>query len=452
MSTIDIDLCKEPAPASGIERWDHSREEWSSRRDIGPYRRNDPGFARVTSGEPGSTIGFGGGGGAPDLLLRVAQRLAPTDGRLAREVYLEALSFEISRGLGNRFGVSAVCKAAQAAPPVPGLPQPTDLALDGLIKRFTEGYAAGLSQLRRALDAFAAWDDMTGRGRWGRLMNSIAMDLWDDRRWQDVATSRTAGGEAAGRSARDAAAADANLGIVVSSDCRAISTDAYAKAVICNGLGRYEEARTAARWAVERDDLGLSGWALSELVEASTRTGQNGLATEALARLRDRTRASGTDLALGIESRACALVTEDQAVEVHYRKSIDYLGRTSVPIHLARSHLVYGEWLRREGRRVDARLQLRSAQMMFDDIGSDAFAERTHRELVATGETVHKRTVAAYTELTPQEDEIARLASSRLTNSEIAVRLFISPRTVEWHLRKVFTKLGVTSRRELRFS
>ena len=170
---------------------------------------------------------------------------------------------------------------------------------------------------------------------------------------------------------------DADLGIVVSSDSRSISTDAYSKAVICNGLGRYEEARAAARWVVERDDLGLSGWALSELVEASIRTGQKGLATRAFMRLRNRTRVSGTNLALGIESRACGLVSEGEVADVHYRESIEYLGRSHVPIQLARSHLVYGEWLRREGRRVDARLQLRSAQMIFEATGSKAFAERT---------------------------------------------------------------------------
>jgi DNA-binding CsgD family transcriptional regulator len=452
MSTIDIDVPKELAPPSGIERWGDPRRKSTFHRNIDPLLHDDPGSVQVAPGDPESTVGVGGEGGAPGLLLRVAQRLAPTDERLAREVYLEALTLEISRGARSRSGLSAVCQAAQALPPVPESPRPTELALEGLIKRFTEGYASALPQLRAALDAFAAWDDMTDRERWSRLMSSIALELWDDRRWQDMATRRTPGGEGARRAAREAAPVDANLGMVVSTDYRSFSTDAYAKAVICNGLGRYEEGRAAAQWVAERDELGLSGWALSELVEASIRTGHDRLATEVLNRLRDRTRGSSTDLALGIESRARALVTEGQAAEVHYRESVEYLSRTHVPIHLARSYLVYGEWLRRQGRRVDARLQLRGAEMMFGDMGSDAFAERTRRELLATGETVHKRTVAAYTELTPQEDEIARLASSRLTNSEIAVRLFISPRTVEWHLRKVFTKLGVTSRRELRFS
>ncbi len=452
MSTTCVDLRELPAPVTEVAPCEEPRKEWTSFGDVDLSLRDAPGFVHATAPRPESTLGIGGDGGASNLLLRVAERLAPTDGRLAREVYLEALTLEISRGLRSKFGVSAVCKAAHAAPPAPGSPQATDLALDGLIERFTEGYAAAMPQLRRALDTFAASDDMTDPERWGRLMTCIAMDLWDDHRWQDVATRRLADGEEAGGDVPYGAMVDADLGIVVSTDYRSISTQAYSKAVICNGLGRYEEARAAARWAVECDDLGLSGWALSELVEASTRTGHHGLASLAFTRLRNRTHASGTDLALGIESRACALVTEGQAAEVHYQQSIEYLGRAHVPVHLARSHLVYGEWLRREGRRVDARLQLRSAQVMFDDMGSKAFSERTCRELLATGETVHKRTFSAYSELTPQEDQIARLASSRLTNSEIGTQLFISPRTVEWHLRKVFTKLGVTSRRELRFS
>jgi DNA-binding CsgD family transcriptional regulator len=388
----------------------------------------------------------------PDLLLRVAERLTPTDARLAREVYLEALSVEISRGTGSNLGVSAVWKALQAAPPAPGSPQATDLALDGLIERFTEGYSAALAPLRRALDAFTAHDDTTDRGRWGRLMTSIALELWDDKRWLAVAARRRASGHETGRAIPLDAMIDANLGMVAPADCRSVSTEAYSKAVICNGLGRYEEAREAARWVVEREDLGFSGWALSELVEAATRTGRSDLATQGLTRLRDRTQASGTELALGIEARACALVTEDQAAEVEYRRSIEYLCRTSVRAHLARSHLVYGEWLRRENRRVDARLQLRIAQMIFDDLCSKSFSERTCRELLATGEMVQKRLVPTYCELTPQEEHIARLASNRLTNSEIGTQLFISHRTVEWHLYKVFKKLGVTSRRELRLS
>jgi DNA-binding CsgD family transcriptional regulator len=452
MSTMCVDLREEPVPAAEIEPCGQVCKQSAPLRDVDLILGDEPSFVGVTLPYPQTPIVTGNDGAGPDLLLRVAERLAPTDERLAREVYLEALSLEISRGRRNNTGVSAVCKAAQAAPLAPGAPQATDLALDGLIKRYTQSYAAALPELQRALDAFATRDDRTDHARWDRLMTFIAMDLWDDRRWQDVSARRPAASEQAGLSAPRGATDDANLGMAVSTNYRSISTDAYSKSVICNGLGRYEEAKDAARWVVERDDLGLCGWALSELVEASTRTGHDALAAQAHTSLRDRARASGTDLALGTESRASALVSEGEVADVHYRDSIEYLGRTSVLVHLARSRLVYGEWLRREGRRVDARSQLRSAQMMFDELGSRAFAERTHRELLATGETVHKRTFSAYSELTPQEDQIARLAGSRLTNSEIGTQLFISPRTVEWHLRKVFTKLGVTSRRELRFS
>jgi DNA-binding CsgD family transcriptional regulator len=452
MSTMCIDLREEPATGIGVDRCDQDCKQWEILRDVDPCLPDDQSIVQVPTTCPEKMVSVGTDGTASDLLLRVAQRLAQTDGRLAREVYLEALSLEIFRSLASSSGASAVFKAAQTAPPVLGQPQATDLALEGIINRYTRDYAAALPELRRAIDAFVAWQDMTDRRRWGWLMSCVAMELWDDQRWQNVMAKRTAGGDEAGQPALRGAPVDANLGMVVLTDYRSVSTDWYSKAVICNGLGRYEEARAAAGRVVERDELGLSGWALSELVEACTRTGNSGLAIQALASLRERANAAATDLALGIESRACAVVTEGEAAEDHYRGSIEYLGRTYATIHLARSHLVYGEWLRREGRRVDARLQLRKAQTMFDDMGSRAFSERTRRELLATGETVHKRTFAAYSELTPQEDQIARLASSRLTNSEIGTQLFISPRTVEWHLRKVFTKLGVTSRRELRFS
>jgi DNA-binding CsgD family transcriptional regulator len=449
MSVVSIKPRQESGFATGSMQCERRRQQSTLGGHVDPVRRDDPALVHASHSDPESGTGAGRWSGAPDLLLRVAERLTPTDGQLAREVYLEALSVEIAQG-GSTMGPSAVCKAAQAAPLVSASVQPTDLVLDGLITRFTAGYAAALSQLRQALDAFAAWDDLAERQRWGRLMTCIAMDLWDDRPWEDAVTTRAARGQEAATAGRHAATVDAVLGTAVSTDRRSVWSDGYSRAVICNGLSRYEDAASAVCWAVERDELGVSGWALSELVEASSRTGHQDLANLALDRLRDRTHASGTGLALGIESRARALITGGPTADVHYRKSIEYLGGTAVSVHLARSHLVYGEWLRREGRRVDARLQLRRAQAMFDEMRSRIFVERTCRELVATGETVRKRTGAAYRELTPQEDQIARLASSRLTNSEIATRLFISPRTVEWHLRKVFMKLGVKSRKDLR--
>jgi DNA-binding CsgD family transcriptional regulator len=191
-------------------------------------------------------------------------------------------------------------------------------------------------------------------------------------------------------------------------------------------------------------------WALVELVEAAQRGGHTELAHGALEQLAETTQPCGTDWALGIEARSRALLIDGAAAEELYREAIDRLSRTRLRPELARAHLLHGEWLRREGRRVDAREQLRTAHDMFTTIGMDAFAERSRRELLATGETVRKRTVEALDELTPQEAQIARLASEGRTSPEIGAQLFLSPRTVEWHLRKVFAKLGVSSRRELR--
>jgi DNA-binding CsgD family transcriptional regulator len=191
-------------------------------------------------------------------------------------------------------------------------------------------------------------------------------------------------------------------------------------------------------------------WALTELVEAAARSGEPAVAAGALQRLAETTQAAGTDWALGIEARSRALVTEGDAAEGHYREAIERLGRTRIRVELARAHLLYGEWLRRGGRRLDAREQLRTAHEMCTAMGLEAFAERARRELQATGETVRKLSVETRDELTPQEAQIARLAGDGQTNPEIAAELFISPRTVEWHLRKVFAKLGISSRRQLR--
>jgi DNA-binding CsgD family transcriptional regulator len=220
--------------------------------------------------------------------------------------------------------------------------------------------------------------------------------------------------------------------------------------VVCNGLRRYEEAVTAAQQACwDPVDLYGSGWALPELVEAAVRCGQAGLARDALERLAATTQPAGTDWGLGIEARSRALVSEGAAADELYREAIDRLGRALRP-ELSRAHLVYGEWLRREGRRLDAREQLRTAYEQFTAIGMEAFAERARMELLATGEKVRKRTVGTRDELTAQERQIAELAGNGLSNPEIAAQLFLSARTVEWHLRKVFAKLGVSSRGQLR--
>ena len=199
----------------------------------------------------------------------------------------------------------------------------------------------------------------------------------------------------------------------------------------------------------EYDDVVL-GWSLTELVEAAVRCGQPARASDALQRLSETTRASGTDWALGTEARSRALLSEGERAENCYREAIERLGRTRMHPALARAHLLYGEWLRRENRRRDARTQLRAAYDMLSTMGAEAFAERARRELLATGGTVRKRTVETVSELTAQESHIARLAVDGRTNMEIGAQLYLSVRTVEWHLGKVYTKLGVGSRRDLR--
>jgi DNA-binding CsgD family transcriptional regulator len=225
----------------------------------------------------------------------------------------------------------------------------------------------------------------------------------------------------------------------------------WASALLYNGLGRYEEALVPAQQAGENpDELLFSTLALVELTEAAVRSGKSELAADALARLSQATAASGTDWAFGVEARSRALLTEGKAAEPFYRQAIQALKRTRVRVELARAHLLYGEWLRRERRRVDAREQLRIAHQLFTDFGMEAFAERARIELEATGEHARKRTVETRDDLTPQEAQISRLAADGATNQEIAAQLFISPSTVDYHLRKAFRKLGVKSRHQLK--
>jgi DNA-binding CsgD family transcriptional regulator len=229
-----------------------------------------------------------------------------------------------------------------------------------------------------------------------------------------------------------------------------IALAGYASAVLNNGLGNYEKAMDGAKRASDDGDFGYSGAALPELVEAAARSSKPEVATAALCRLEERTQAAGTDWALGILARSRALLSHGEDADALYRESISRLARTRIRVEHARAHLLYGEWLRREGRRVDARDQLRSAHKMFSRFGTEAFCERARRELLATGETAPRRTLENRDVLTPQEVQIARMASDRQTNPEIGAKLFISPRTVEYHLRKVFTKLDINSRKELR--
>jgi DNA-binding CsgD family transcriptional regulator len=222
-------------------------------------------------------------------------------------------------------------------------------------------------------------------------------------------------------------------------------------AVLHNGLGRYEEALAAAQQAGEDTHASWwRNWGLVELIEAAVRSGKPELAADALGQLSQTTAASGTDWALGIEARSRALLSDNETAERLHREAIERLERTRVRVELARAHLLYGEWLRRERRRLDAREQLRTAHQLFTEFGMEAFAERARVELEATGEHARKRSVETRDDLTPQEAQISRLAADGATNQEIAAQLFISPSTVDYHLRKAFRKLGVKSRHQLK--
>jgi DNA-binding CsgD family transcriptional regulator len=448
------------------------------------------------------------GSDAPPLLLSAAQGLEPLDAMLARETYLEAIAATIFAGrLSSGPGVLEVAEAASAAPPAPEPPRTIDLLLDGLATRFTDGYAAGVPALRRALDAVSEDDGHTEDDiRWLWLACRIAPDLWEDEAWHELATrqlrlARDAGaltvlplaatyragvhvhaGEFAAAAAlieeADAiTAATGNAPLMYTSlvlaawrgqeaqavelieasredatrrgEGRAVTLAEYATAVLYSGLGRYQAALAAAQRACEHDDLGLFAWALIELVEAAARSREPELAADALEQLSERTRLSGTDWALGVEARSRALLSNGRAAEDFYLEATERLGRCRIRVHLARTQLLYGEWLRRENRRIDARETLRAAHEMFSAMGAEAFAERAARELLATGEKARKRTADTRGQLTAQETQIAELARDGHSNPEIGAQLFISPRTVEYHLHKVFTKLEIGSRNEL---
>jgi DNA-binding CsgD family transcriptional regulator len=407
-----------------------------------------------------------------------------------------------------------VAEPARRAPKTPGRPRPTDLLMDGLAIRLTDGHAASLPTLRAALsdilDAAQRGEGDVMRWFWQGFpvaSESATGEMWDDGCWHALATTAV-------RLARDAGALavlplalatragvyvfggdlDAASALIEEADAIAASTGyeplryhaltvavwrgreaeavqmieaaekrAVARgegriigligalsAMLYNGLGRYSDALTAAQRSCEHEDLGFGGWVVGELVEAAARCGERAVARDALAKLSDLTQAAGTDWALGILAGARALLEEDHAAEDLYREAIDRLGRTRIGAYHARAHLVYGEWLRREHRRVDAREQLGIAHEMFNRMGAEAFAERARRELLATGEKARKRAAGSGEGLTAQEAQIAQLAGAGLTNQEIGAQLFISAHTVEWHLRKVFAKLGIRSRRQLR--
>jgi DNA-binding CsgD family transcriptional regulator len=446
------------------------------------------------------------GSDVPPLLLKAAKRLEPLDARLARETYLQALSGAVSAGrFATGGGLRKAAEAARASPAVPQPPSAPNLLLDGLALLITEGYAAAAPTLKRALSAFSSEDISTEEGlRWLWLACPAAQILWDDQSWDLLSTrhvqlARDAGAlgvlpialaqrtglhlyqgdfaEAAALIDEATAIAEATgiqlppyaaLGLaalrgqerqaseliktstkdtVRRGEGRGLNFVQWGIAVLDNGLGRYQDALAAAQQTGE-DPLEqvFSTWAAAELIEAASRSGVPGHAAGALQRLSDSARASGSDWALGVEACARALLSEGKTAERLYREGIGRLARTRVRVPLARARLLYGEWLRRENRRIDAREQLRTAHEMFASMGADGFAERAARELRATGERVRKRTTDVPAELTAREVQIARLAGDGLSNPEIAARLFMSSRTVEYHLHKVFTKLGISSR------
>jgi DNA-binding CsgD family transcriptional regulator len=449
------------------------------------------------------------GSDAPPLLLKAARQFEPLDSRLARETYLDALAAAIFAGrLALGGGVREVAEAARAAPPPPGPARGPDLLLDGLALLVTEGYPAGAPVLRQAVSAFRGTDVSREEGlRWLWLAShaaEIVMDYasWDVLSDRQVTLARDAGAlialpiafntrarvhlfagefaeaaamvaqaesviEATGSSIapygalalavfRGRKAQAAHLIQTATDDVRrrgegeGLNFVQWAAAVLCNSLGRYEEALAAAQRASEDSPtVRFASWALVELIEAAVRSAVPERAAGALQRLSGIARACGTDWALGAEARSRALVSDGEAAESLYREAIDRLGRTRLCVELGRAHLVYGEWLRRQRRRRDARDQLASAYEIFDSIGAAAFAERARIELRASGGQAHERAVDMRDPLTAQEALIARLAGEGASNPEIAAQLFISRATVAYHLRKVFTKLGVSSRSQL---
>ena len=482
-------------------------EELLVTAEAGPLDELQAGRAYLLRG----TLAFASdcGSGAPSLLLKAAKWLEQLDRDLARETYLSAWMAALFAGrMADAGDLLEVSRAARELPAPTEPPRLVDLTLDGLTMLVTDGPTAAAPTLRRVVRAFADPDVPAAEGlRWGWYAQAAASALWDDDGHRamlvrQVRLARDAGAldqlpimlgalgtavawsgnfteavsliseadavcEATGCHVAPFAAMmlaslrgeqseavpliEATIGSAAAGGQGiAVAYAHWAAAILANGLGRYGEALAAARYAAEDIfTLYISMWALPELIEAAVRGGNPRMADDALARLTDATRAGGTDFGLGIEVRSHALLSEGAGAESLYREAVDRLGRTQMRPELARAHLLYGEWLRRENRRDDARTQLRTAYELLSALGMQAFADRARRELQATGEKVRKRTPKTVSLLSAQEASIARLACDGWTNLEIGAQLFLSVRTIEWHLAKVFTKLGISSRRDL---
>jgi DNA-binding CsgD family transcriptional regulator len=449
------------------------------------------------------------GSDAPPLLLKAAKRLESLDVTLAREIHLDALAAGLFAGrLARGAGALEVAEAVRAAPRPSERLRAPDLLLDGLALQITAGHAAGAPVLKRALTAFSSEEISIEEGlRWLWISCHAAGLLWDYESWdllsaRNIGLAREAGALSvlpnalntragvhlfAGELGHAASLADevdavndatgssiapyAALGLAAfrgrepeASELIEAATKEvlrrgegvgltfvqWVSAVLYNGLGRYEDALVAAQQAGEDShEMRFATWGLVELIEAAERSGKPERAADALERLSQTTAAVGSDWARGIEARSQALVSDGDAAETFYRQAIEVLGRSRLRAELARAHLLYGEWLRRERRRLDAREQLRSAHELFTAFGMEAFAQRTRIELEATGEHARKRSVETRDDLTSREAQISRLAAEGATNPQIAARLFISKSTVDYHLRKAFRKLGVKSRTQL---
>jgi DNA-binding CsgD family transcriptional regulator/tetratricopeptide (TPR) repeat protein len=441
---------------------------------------------------------------APRLLVNAARRLAPLDAAVSRETYLEAIQAAMFAGrLGKQGEAQAAAEAALAAPPAPQPPRGVDLLLDGLATRLVKGGAAGTTTLQRALAALRTETDT----RWLWTAMRTAIDLGDDESWSVLASRQvevarqtgtlavlpmalmqqsllhifTGRFDAAAAAIEEADAIDAAIraapvpyarvhlaawrgrleettaliGTVVgeataSGEGLVLTTAAYSATIQRIALGQYDEALATALKASDADQPLYSMWALPDVIEAAVRTNKPDVARTALHRLSTMARASGTAWVLGVEARSQALLCDDRPkADKLYRQAINRLDHTLIAIDLARAHLLYGEWLRRERRRIEAREHLRTAHDMFGSMGAEAFADRVARELHATGERIRSHSPETTTQLTPQQAQVARLASEGYTNSEIGARLFISPRTVEYHLRNVFVTLDISSRSQL---